>query len=61
METTERYKLYAEAGQILQDKAVNAWLVNEQATDAIRTDVLSYVQDPLSRYVLTAKTAKTAS
>ena len=61
VDTTERYKLYAEAGQILQDKAVNAWLVNEQATDAIRTNVLNYVQDPLSRYVLTAKTAKAAS
>jgi peptide/nickel transport system substrate-binding protein len=61
VDTNERYKLYAEAGQILQDKAVNAWLVNEQATDAVRTNVLSYVQDPLSRYVLTAKTAKAAS
>jgi peptide/nickel transport system substrate-binding protein len=35
--------------------------VNEQATDAIRTNVLSYVQDPLSRYVLTARTGKAAS
>jgi peptide/nickel transport system substrate-binding protein len=61
VDTTERYKLYAEAGRILQDKAVNAWLVNEQATDAIGTNVLSYVQDPLSRYVLTAKTAKSGS
>ena len=61
VDTTERYKLYAEAGRILQDKAVNAWLVNEQATDATRTNVLNYVQDPLSRYVLTAKTAKAAS
>jgi peptide/nickel transport system substrate-binding protein len=61
VDTNERYKLYAEAGQILQDKSVNAWLVNEQATDAIRTNVLGYVQDPLSRYVLTAKTAKAAS
>jgi peptide/nickel transport system substrate-binding protein len=61
VDTKERYKLYAEAGQILQDKAVNAWLVNEQATDATRTNVLNYVQDPLSRYVLTAKTAKAAS
>ncbi|QDG66902.1 ABC transporter substrate-binding protein [Pseudarthrobacter sp. NIBRBAC000502772] len=61
VDTNERYKLYAKAGQILQDKAVNAWLVNEQATDAIRTSVLSYVQDPLSRYVLTARTGKAAS
>ena len=61
VDTNERYKLYAEAGQILKDKAVNAWLVNEQATDAIRTNVLSYVQDPLSRYVLTAETAKSGS
>ena len=37
------------------------WLVNEQATDAVRTNVLGYVQDPLSRYVLTAKTAKSGS
>lgn len=61
VDANDRYKLYAEAGQILQDKAVNAWLVNEQATDAIGTNVLSYVQDPLSRYVLTAKTGKASS
>ena len=57
----ERYKLYADAGNLLSDEAVNVWLVNEQATDAVRTNVLGYVQDPLSRYVLTAKTAKTGS
>lgn len=57
----ERYKLYADAGNILAEKAVNVWLVNEQATDAVRTNVLGYVQDPLSRYVLTAKTAKSGS
>ncbi|MEE2523785.1 ABC transporter substrate-binding protein [Pseudarthrobacter sp. J75] len=57
----ERYSLYAEAGKILTDKAVNVWLVNEQATDAVRSNVIGYVQDPLSRYVLTAQTAKTAS
>ncbi|HEY9355199.1 MAG TPA: ABC transporter substrate-binding protein, partial [Arthrobacter sp.] len=57
----ERYKLYADAGNILAEQAVNIWLVNEQATDAVRTSVLGYVQDPLSRYVLTAKTAKSAS
>ena len=61
VDNNERYKLYAEAVQILQDKSVNAWLVNEQATDAVRNNVLSYVQDPLSRYVLTAKTAKSRS
>jgi peptide/nickel transport system substrate-binding protein len=60
VDPTERYALYAKAGRILQDEAVNAWLVNEQATDAVRADVLSYAQDPLSRYVLTAETAKTA-
>ena len=59
--TEERYKLYAKAGQILDDQAVNLWLVNEQATDAVRSNVLSYVQDPLSRYVLTAQTAKSGS
>lgn len=56
-----RYKLYAEAGNILSEQAVNVWLVNEQATDAVRSNVLGYVQDPLSRYVLTAKTAKSAT
>ena len=56
-----RYKLYADAGNILAEQAVNVWLVNEQATDAVRTNVLGYVQDPLSRYVLTAKTAKSGS
>ncbi|MFI2563472.1 ABC transporter substrate-binding protein [Paenarthrobacter sp. NPDC018779] len=59
--TEERYKLYARAGEILNDQAVNAWLVNQQATDAVRSNVLSYVQDPLSRYVLTAETAKSGS
>ncbi|WP_426303318.1 ABC transporter substrate-binding protein [Arthrobacter sp. R-11] len=57
----ERYKLYARAGKILDEKAVNLWLVNEQATDAVRSDVQSYVQDPLARYVLTAETAKSGS
>nr|WP_255316682.1 ABC transporter substrate-binding protein [Nesterenkonia sp. Act20] len=60
-EASERYELYAEAGKILDDQAVNAWLVNEQAIDAIGDDVLSYEQDPLSRYVLTAETAKASS
>lgn len=57
----ERYRLYAQAGKILDSQAVNIWLVNEQATDAVRNDVQSYVQDPLSRYVLTAQTAKSGS
>ena len=57
----ERYKLYAEAGQILQDQAVNVWLVNEQAIDAVRTDLQAHVQDSLSRYVLRAETAKSGS
>jgi peptide/nickel transport system substrate-binding protein len=57
----ERYRLYAEAGKILDAQAVNAWLVNEQATDAVRTNVQSFVQDPLSRYVLTAQTAKSGA
>ena len=56
-----RYKLYADAGNILAEQAANVWLVNEQATDAVRTNVLGYVQDPLSRYVLTANTAKSGS
>lgn len=60
-DTGERYKLYAKAGDILDSEAVNLWLVNEQATDAVRSNVLSYVQDPLSRYVLTAQTAKSGS
>lgn len=59
--TEERYKLYSKAGQLLDDQAVNLWLVNEQATDAVRSNVMSYVQDPLSRYVLTAQTAKSGS
>jgi peptide/nickel transport system substrate-binding protein len=60
-DTKERYRLYARAGEILDSQAVNIWLVNEQATDAVRSNVLSYVQDPLSRYVLTAQTAKSGS
>lgn len=59
--TEERYKLYSRAGQLLDDQAVNLWPVNEQAADAIRSNVLSYVQDPLSRNVVTAQTAKSGS
>ncbi|MEV7634892.1 ABC transporter substrate-binding protein [Pseudarthrobacter enclensis] len=59
--TEDRYKLYAKAGEILDREAVNLWLVNEQATDAVRSNVLNYVQDPLARYVLTAQTAKAGS
>lgn len=59
--TGDRQRLYEQAGQILDSEAVNLWLVNEQATDAVRSNVQSYVQDPLSRYALTAQTAKTAS
>jgi peptide/nickel transport system substrate-binding protein len=59
--TEERYRLYEQAGDVLESEAVNIWLVNEQATDAIGSKVRSYVQDPLSRYVLTAQTAKTGS
>ena len=57
----ERYRLYSEAGKILQDEAVNVWLVNQQAVDAIGAKVQNYAQDPLSRYALHAVTAKPAS
>lgn len=57
----QRYELYAQAGKILEDQAVNVWLVNEQAIDAVRTDLQNYVQDPLSRYVLRAETTKSGS
>ncbi|WP_253182749.1 ABC transporter substrate-binding protein [Arthrobacter sp. SW1] len=60
-DSKERYKLYARAGKILDEQAVNLWLVNEQATDAVRKEVQGFVQDPLSRYVLTAQTAKSGS
>lgn len=40
---------------------MNVWLVNEQAIDAVRTDLQNYVQDPLSRYVLRAETTKSGS
>jgi peptide/nickel transport system substrate-binding protein len=60
-DSAERYRLYSEAGQILQDQAVNVWLVNEQAIDAVRTDLQAHVQDPLARYVLRAETAKSGS
>jgi peptide/nickel transport system substrate-binding protein len=60
-DTEQRYQLYAQAGKILDEQAVNAWLVNEQAIDAVRTDLQGYVQDPLSRYVLRAETTKPGS
>ncbi|MCY1159151.1 MAG: peptide transporter [Citricoccus sp.] len=56
-DTEERYELYTRAGQILQEQAVNVWLVNEQAIDAVRADLQNHAQDPLSRYVLHADTA----
>ncbi|MFB0834364.1 ABC transporter substrate-binding protein [Arthrobacter halodurans] len=57
----ERYRLYGEAGKILQEQAVNVWLVNEQAIDAARTAVGNHTQDPLSRYVVRAETSKSGS
>lgn len=60
-DTEQRYELYAQAGKILEEQAVNVWLVNEQAIDAVRTDLQNYVQDPLSRYVLRAETTKSGS
>ena len=57
----QRYRLYGEAGRLLEEQAVNVWLVNEQAIDVARSEVGSYVQDPLSRYVLTADTTKTTA
>ncbi|HEX2291132.1 MAG TPA: ABC transporter substrate-binding protein [Pseudonocardiaceae bacterium] len=57
----ERYRLYGKAGRLLEEQAVNVWLVNEQAIDVVRSDVGSYVQDPLARYVLTADTTKATS
>jgi peptide/nickel transport system substrate-binding protein len=60
-DTGQRYELYARAGEILEEQAVNVWLVNEQATDAVRADLQNYQQDPLSRYVLRAETTKPAS
>lgn len=60
-DTEQRYQLYAQAGKILEEQAVNVWLVNEQAIDAVRTDLQDYVQDPLSRYVLRAETTKPGS
>jgi peptide/nickel transport system substrate-binding protein len=51
-----RYALYAEAGRLLDEQAVNVWLVNERATNAVGADVQGFTQDPLSRYVLTAET-----
>ncbi|KSU77592.1 peptide/nickel transport system substrate-binding protein [Pseudarthrobacter enclensis] len=60
-DSDERYGLYAQAGRILKDQAVNVWLVNEQAIDAVRTNLQGHTQDPLARYVLRAQTAKPAS
>lgn len=57
----ERYGFYAQAGKILRDQAVNVWLVNEQAIDAVRSNVLGHTQDPLARYVIRAQSAKPAS
>ena len=60
-DTEQRYALYAQAGKILEEQAVNVWLVNEQAIDATRAELQNYAQDPLSRYVLRADTTKPGS
>ncbi|MGP9782999.1 ABC transporter substrate-binding protein [Glutamicibacter sp. AOP12-B1-11] len=54
-----RHQLYREAGDILAEDAANVWLVNEQSIDAVGDSVQGYVQDPLTRYVLTKDLAKT--
>ncbi|PRA12162.1 peptide ABC transporter [Arthrobacter sp. MYb211] len=54
-----RHQLYREAGDILAEDAANVWLVNEQSIDAVGESVQGYVQDPLTRYVLTKDLAKT--
>ncbi|MET0871774.1 MAG: hypothetical protein ABWX89_05515 [Paeniglutamicibacter terrestris] len=54
-----RHTLYRQAGDILSKDAVNVWLVNEQAIDAVGESVQGYVQDPLTRYVFTKDLAKT--
>lgn len=55
----KRHDLYRQAGDILAADAANVWLVNEQAIDALGSSVQGYVQDPLTRYVLTKDLAKT--
>ncbi len=55
----KRHDLYRQAGDILAADAANVWLVNEQAIDGVGNSVQGYVQDPLSRYVLTKDLAKT--
>lgn len=56
---TKRNDLYRQAGDILAEDAANVWLVNEQAIDGVGKQVQGYVQDPLTRYVLTKDLAKT--
>ncbi|MGQ3383361.1 ABC transporter substrate-binding protein [Glutamicibacter sp. TV12E] len=55
----KRHDLYRRAGDILAKDAVNVWLVNEQAIDGVGSQIQGYVQDPLTRYVLTKDLAKT--
>jgi len=55
----KRNDLYRQAGDILAKDAVNVWLVNEQAIDGVGSKVQGYVQDPLTRYVMTKDLAKT--
>ena len=56
----QRHDLYRQAGDLLADDAANVWLVNEQAIDGVGAKVQGYVQDPLTRYVLTKDLAKTS-
>lgn len=56
---TVRHDLYRKAGDLLVSDAANVWLVNEQAIDGVSDSIQGYVQDPLTRYVLTSDLAKT--
>jgi peptide/nickel transport system substrate-binding protein len=49
----ERYSIYADVAQELQEQAVTVFLVNEQTTAASRNNVQNFVDDPLVRYAVT--------
>lgn len=55
-----RNELYRKAGDILAGDVANVWVVNEQAIDGVRNEVQGYVQDPLTRYILTATLSKSS-
>jgi peptide/nickel transport system substrate-binding protein len=52
-EAKARNAIYAKVAQRLQEQAATVFLVHEQTTAAVRSNVKNFVDDPLSRFAIT--------